>query len=105
MWIGIVGNHRQEVDSFYELTSSEKEMVREGSYVSGKFTGKLTWEDMSEFWFKEDQFHRDDGPAIQWGDGYFEWWFNGKEYSFEEYFELISKENQNKMLWDLDRWK
>ena len=31
-------------------------------------------------------FHREDGPAVEWGNGYKEWWYYGKKLT-EETFE------------------
>lgn len=33
-----------------------------------------------EAWFKNGQFHREGGPAIQNSDGTLEWWFDGMEH-------------------------
>lgn len=32
----------------------------------------------SNFWYLNDELHREDGPAIEWADGGNEWWLNGK---------------------------
>ena len=37
--------------------------------------------DSSIFWYNEnDQFHREDGPAIEWADGSKQWFINGKHH-------------------------
>ena len=51
------------------------------------------------------QYHREDGPAIEYADGTKEWWINGKQYSIEEYMELISEENRDKILFNLDIYR
>ena len=30
-------------------------------------------------------FHHEDGPAVEYSNGYKEWWVNGKQYSKEDY--------------------
>ena len=35
----------------------------------------------SKYWFKDDQYHREDGPAIEWPSGVKSWWFNGTQLS------------------------
>ena len=38
-------------------------------------------EDGTKRWYNEDGFlHREDGPAIEWGDGDKEWYRNGKHH-------------------------
>ena len=51
------------------------------------------------------ELHREDGPAVKWSDGDKEWWLNGKCYSLEEYMELISDENRDKILFNLDIYR
>ena len=29
-------------------------------------------------WYKDDQLHREDGPAVEWPDGDTDWWLNGR---------------------------
>ncbi len=29
-------------------------------------------------YYKNDEYHREDGPAVEWTDGYKAWYFNGK---------------------------
>ena len=32
----------------------------------------------NKIWYNEqNQYHRDDGPAVEWADGSKEWWLNG----------------------------
>ena len=31
-----------------------------------------------EFWYKDDNFHREDGPAVEYADGDKEWYQNNK---------------------------
>lgn len=40
---------------------------------------KIT-DDNTQVWEKNGKFHREDGPAVIWEDGYNEWWFEGKRH-------------------------
>jgi hypothetical protein len=42
--------------------------MKNGKYVDSK---------RIERWYKDDKFHREDGPAVIWPDGYQEWYKNG----------------------------
>ena len=33
-----------------------------------------------KFWFRNNSYHREDGPAIEYADGEKEYWYNGVEY-------------------------
>jgi hypothetical protein len=47
-------------------------------------------------WYNEEgKYHRIDGPAIEWSDGYKEWWVNGVRYTEEEFNELVKMSNSN----------
>jgi hypothetical protein len=34
-----------------------------------------------ESWFQGGEFHREDGPAVQYIDGQQDWWWHGKEFA------------------------
>jgi hypothetical protein len=38
-----------------------------------------------KFWRTNGKLHREDGPAIEWFDGYTQWFLNGIELTKEEY--------------------
>jgi len=40
-------------------------------------------------YFLNYKLHRTDGPAIEWDDGYKEWWINDKRYSEQEFNDYI----------------
>ena len=40
-----------------------------------------------KYWYKNGELHREDGPAIEYGNGYKEWYING-EYQNGEYQKL-----------------
>ena len=39
----------------------------------------------TKLWYLNDTRHREDGPAIEWADGAKSWWLNGKQYTEEEF--------------------
>ena len=37
----------------------------------------------TKHWYNENgELHREDGPAVEWGDGSKEWYINGKHYGY-----------------------
>jgi len=46
--------------------------------TSGPLNGHLAGLHGVNYWFKDDQFHREDGPAIEWNDGTQFWYLNGE---------------------------
>ena len=34
----------------------------------------------TRYWYLNDKYHREDGPAIEWADGSNEWWLNGERH-------------------------
>jgi hypothetical protein len=49
-------------------------------------------------WFLNGKLHREDGPAYEGADGYKEWFLNGESFSKEEWFEQLTEEQQEKVL-------
>jgi len=49
-------------------------------------------------WFKDGEKHRTEGPAMIYFDGRLEWWLNGIFYTKEEWFEALTPEQQQAML-------
>jgi len=49
-----------------------------------KYTVKV-YDDRTEWFNKNGKKHREDGPAIEWNDGYKRWFIDGKEYTEEEF--------------------
>ena len=45
----------------------------------------VEWADGGKDWYLNYQRHRENGPAVEWADGTKEWFLNGKEYTEEEY--------------------
>jgi len=44
--------------------------------------------DGTKAWYYEDELHRADGPAIEYPDGNKRWYYNGKEYSLSQWITL-----------------
>jgi hypothetical protein len=54
-------------------------------------------------WYINGKRHRTDGPAIERTDGSIEWWLDNKWYSTkDEWFNLLTPEQQYDYLWKLD---
>jgi len=49
-------------------------------------------------WYIDGKKHRDDGPAVEYGNGYKYWYLNGKEYSEEEYLKIMNLKKKNRVL-------
>lgn len=39
----------------------------------------VEWSSGRKVWMQNNQYHRTDGPAVEWADGTKEWWVEGKE--------------------------
>ena len=63
-------------------------------YLNGQFHRAdgpaVEYVDGGKVWFINDKYHRTDGPAIEWADGIKYWYINGKEYT-EEDFNIIKE--------------
>ncbi len=55
-------------------------------------------------WYINGLYHRDDGPAIMWSDGSKLWFLNNEGYSQEEWFDKLTPEQKEKVLWNMDNW-
>ena len=45
------------------------------------------YDNRTEWYNKANQLHRLDGPAVEWSNGYKEWWIEGKYYATEKEWE------------------
>jgi hypothetical protein len=45
-------------------------------------------ENGTKFWRMNKKIHRIDGPAIVWYDGHKEWWWYGRQFTFEKWLDL-----------------
>ncbi len=68
--------------------------------LPNNFTGVANYYE-AYHWYLNSKRHRDDGPAIEYAGGDKYWYLNGKEYPKEEWFELLTSEQQIKFLWNL----
>ena len=50
----------------------------------------ITWADGDKEWYQNGQLHRIDGPAIENADGRKEWYIMGDRYTEAEYHEAIA---------------
>ena len=62
----------------------------DGSYVDRE--GNITWYNDAGEW------HREDGPAVIKSDGEIYWYFNGREYKFDEWLKLNKTDEEKMML-------
>jgi hypothetical protein len=49
----------------------------------------------NKFYYKDKEmkiFHREDGPAVEWVDGYKAWYLNNVKYTEEEFLKRTAKE-------------
>ena len=54
-------------------------------------------------WFKDGQYHREDGPAVIFPDDTKFWWLNDKLYSFDEWLEALDASDGDKLFLKL-KW-
>jgi hypothetical protein len=53
-------------------------------------------------WFLNGKLHRVDGPAVIYPNGEKRWYINGIDYTYEEWFQKLTSEQQENYLWNLD---
>ena len=53
------------------------------------------WSSGSKFWFLNHQYHRANGPAMVWDDGYQEWFLHSKPFTEYEHMMLVAQEQSN----------
>jgi len=51
-------------------------------------------------WFLNGKRHREDGPAVEYANGDKLWFLNGKPFSKEGWFEQLTEEQQEKLLFN-----
>ena len=54
-------------------------------------------------WYENDRLHRLDGPAVEYADGLKRWWVNGKSYSFDGWLEALDVSDDDKLILKL-KW-
>ena len=45
----------------------------------------VEWADGSKAWYRNGKWHREDGPAVEWVDGNKDWYIDGKSMTEEEF--------------------
>jgi hypothetical protein len=53
-------------------------------------------------WRLNGELHRVDGPAVEYARGERYWYLNDTQYTYDEWFSLLTPEQQNNYLWNLD---
>jgi hypothetical protein len=75
--------------------------IKYTSEIPENFTGVAEYTSESKAYYLNGKKHRVDGPAVEFVNGYKEWFLNGIYYSQEEWFELLSEEDKLKAIWNL----
>ena len=50
------------------------------------FTGVVKDEDNHVIYYLNGEYHREDGPAVEWADDDKSWWLNDKHYGYDDDF-------------------
>ena len=50
----------------------------------------VEWADGYKSWYLNGKRHREDGPAVEWADGYKSWYLNGTKYDEYEFNEMMN---------------
>ena len=58
----------------------------------------LEYADGTKVWYLNGKLHRENGPAIEFPDGSKSWFLNGSQYSESEFKHWLEKKNLNKRL-------
>ncbi|TXH60587.1 MAG: hypothetical protein E6Q89_00640 [Bacteroidia bacterium] len=56
----------------------------------------------SKYWCINGKLHREDGPAIIYKDGRKQWYVSGIQHTYEEWFNLLTPEQQINYFWNLE---
>jgi hypothetical protein len=62
----------------------------------------IIYSDGTESWFLNGLLHRVNGPAIEKSNRYKAWYLNGIQYSYENWFQKLTPEQQYNYLWNLN---
>ena len=58
----------------------------------------VEWGDVTKAWYKNEKYHREDGPAVELANGDKYWYLNGKCYSEQEWLIAMRKIKIEKVL-------
>lgn len=76
-----------------------------GEKVPSNFTGKIEYSNGDQVWLVNGLTHREDGPAIIWANGEKRWHLNNHRVTPMEVFELLTPEQKEQVIWNLDEWR
>tara|TARA_R110000851_G_scaffold113803_1_gene238636 strand:+ start:342 stop:560 length:219 start_codon:yes stop_codon:yes gene_type:complete len=54
-----------------------------------------------KFWMLHTKIHRDDGPAIEYADGYKSWWLNDNPLTFDKWLDKVNMSDEDKVMMKL----
>ena len=58
----------------------------------------VEWANGARWWFIHGREHREDGPAVEWADGTRMWYINGKNYSFVNWLKQLDITEEQRTL-------
>lgn len=79
-------------------------MIKVESYkeIPKNLTRVVEYSNGTKAWYKNGELHREDGPAIEWPDGYKAWHLEEKEYnqlSLKDYVVLDYYQGKYNLMW------
>ncbi len=77
--------------------------VKKWNDIPAYFTGVVKFLN-NYYWFVNGIRHREDGPAVIFSNGSKYWWLNGWSYFQEEWFNVLTPEQKEKFIWNMDNW-
>ncbi len=78
--------------------------VNDWKQVPKNFTGVVKWSNGSKYWYKNGEWHREDGPAVERSDGTKCWYleneaFNYAQINMEDYVVLDHYKGDCGVMW------
>ncbi len=52
--------------------------IKHWSEIPDDYTGIIEWSNGDNWWYKNGKFHREDGPAKIWNNGYKSWYLDSR---------------------------
>jgi hypothetical protein len=109
---------RLEVDDEYEKWLLKRKLLNEQPILEVDQYGSKEWKLKGSFhrkdgpaiewingykaWYLYGKRHRIDGPAVIWSNGYKSWYLCGRNYTYGEWFQRLTPKQQYDYLWKLD---
>ncbi len=84
---------------FMWIINNEKHRTDGPAYECFASDGRV----ITRHWYINNYAHRTDGPAVE-SNSYVEWWLDGIQLKIEDFFNLISAEDKEKIVWNLELW-